>query len=48
MFDMILIAIIVVLFSEKIRNRIPDSATGVLGFVRKLLSFVSLHSPNVK
>lgn len=48
MFDAILILIIVVLFSEKIRNRIPDSETGFLGFIRKMFSLVSLHSPNVK
>ena len=48
MFDLILIAIIVVLFSERLGKLIPDSADGVLGFIRKACKFVSLYTPNVK
>lgn len=48
MFDLILIAIIVVLFSERIGKLIPDNKEGALGFVRKVCKFVSLYTPNVQ
>ena len=44
----VVILIVVVLLSERIAKLIPDSKTGVLGFVRKVLKFVSLYTPNVK
>ncbi len=48
MINALLITIIIMLFSERIAKFIPDSKTGVLGFVRKVLKFVSLYTPNVK
>jgi len=46
--NIFLIAIIVVLFSERIGKLIPDSKTGILGFVRQACKAVSLYTPNVK
>ena len=43
-----LILIIIVLLSERIAKLIPDSKTGVLGFVRKVFKFISLYTPNIK
>jgi len=48
MFNLILIGIIVVLFSERIANAIPDSKKGAMGMVRMLFRFISLKTPNVK
>jgi len=48
MFDLILIGIIVVLFSERIAKLIPDSKTGIVGAIRKGFKFISLYTPNVK
>ena len=48
MFNLILIGIIVVLFSERIANAIPDSKEGAIGAVRKAFRFISLKTPNVK
>jgi len=43
-----LILIIIVLLSERIAKLIPDSKTGILGFIRKIFKFISLYTPNVK
>lgn len=48
MFDLLLIMIIVVLFSERVAKLIPDSKTGVIGQMRKLFKVISLYTPNVK
>lgn len=48
MFNLILIGIIVVLFSERIAKLIPDSKEGILGAIRKAAKLVSLYTPNVK
>lgn len=48
MVNIALILIIIVLLSERIAKLIPDSKTGVLGFIRKVFKFVSLYTPNVK
>ncbi len=44
----LLTGIIVVLFSERLAKRIPDSKTGILGAVRKGLKVISLYTPNVE
>jgi len=48
MFDLILIGIIIVLFSERIAKLIPDSKTGFVSWVRKAFKLLSLYTPNVK
>lgn len=40
--------VIIVLFSERIANWIPDSKTGALGFMRKVFRAISLKTPNVE
>jgi len=44
----VLSIIILVLFSERLAKLIPDSKTGILGFMRKSLKVISLYTPNVE
>ncbi len=46
--NIVLTLIIVVLFSERIANLIPDSKTGFLGKMRKVFRAISAKTPNVK
>lgn len=48
MINIILLAIIVVFFSERLAKLIPDSKAGGVGSVRKLLKVVSLYTADVK
>lgn len=46
--NVVLSLIIIVLFSERIANLIPDSKTGFLGKVRDVFRVISAKTPNVK
>lgn len=48
MHTVILYTVIVVLLSERIAKLIPDSKTGVLGFVRKVFKFIALYTENIR
>ncbi len=39
---------LVVMIAQLIGKSIPDSATGFLGFLRKLAKFIGLYVPNNK
>ncbi len=40
--------VIIVMFSERIANFIPDSKEGFLGKVRTVFRWIALKTPNVK